>query len=98
MEDKLRRAEEKIAKLEAEVEDKPAARPSAMDNTDSVARVKKLEKDLVSQKESHRREQDLMMSSFYEIGLRYQQLLSEYRFVLLDTGREDNLRSEQAGG
>jgi len=54
----------------------------------------KLEQQLKDLKESYRREQDLMMSSFYEIGLRYQQLLSEYRFVLLETGRKDNLKEQ----
>ena len=47
-----------------------------------------------------RREKEVMTGCWYEIGLRYQQLYSEYRYVLLETGRTDALsyKSKVGGG
>ncbi|CAD7956790.1 unnamed protein product [Amoebophrya sp. A25] len=43
------------------------------------------------ERKASRDEQMLMSSTFHEIGLRYHQLLSEYKHVLRETGKRDRL-------
>lgn len=50
-----------------------------------------LKQKILTQYNSFRGEQQLMSTAFHEIGLRYHQLLNEYRHVLQEVGRPDVL-------
>lgn len=53
--------------------------------------LKILRSRMTNQYNSFRTEQQLISSCFHEIGLRYHQLLDEYKSVIKETGREDRL-------
>eukprot|EP00392_Amoebophrya_sp_AT5.2_P002225 g2230.t1 len=58
---------------------------------EAAAGVALLREQLETERRQWDEEQRLMSSTFHEIGLRYHQLLSEYKHVLRETGRQDML-------
>lgn len=58
---------------------------------EAAASVALLREQLETERRQWDEEQRLMSSTFHEIGLRYHQLLSEYKHVLRETGRQDML-------
>lgn len=53
--------------------------------------VNALREKMTSQYNSFKMEQQLISSAFHEIGLRYHQLLNEYKAVIKDTNSQDRL-------
>ncbi|CAD7941083.1 unnamed protein product [Amoebophrya sp. A120] len=101
--DQNREYEQRVAKFEkllqdkeGNAQDKEGAAGTTVSLVEHADALDLLRDQLESERKQWQQEQQLMASTFHEVGLRYHQLLSEYKHVLRETGRADTLFSTAA--